>query len=759
MKAEASTIDPGDDAVNAPAESYGKLFLRFLRFGSLAWGGPVAQIDMIRQELVAEEKWVSPGHFKRLLAIYQVLPGPEAHELCVHFGMLSRGPLGGVLAGLAFMLPGFVLMFLLSWLYLSLNITATAFQAVFLGIQPAVIALIVRACHRIGGHSFTNGPLWAIGILAAVGELLGVSFYITLPLAGIAYVVAAKRRWAWTGLVALVFGVAVFQLSPVIAGRESIFQAAQAASTAETRQTGQATPGALLGSGLRAGLLTFGGAYTAIPFLKEDAVERGRWMSERDFLDGVALSGILPAADHILNVRRLLRRRTARRPGDDGRNFSPGVSLLDPVLPSPRSGHPKSDAAQFPRRRNGRGGRAHCHHRGHARSVRHSRLARRGDLCRGLTRRLSMEIKARDSRYYARRGSHRLAVAQLKNRHTDTPTIGLLLYGTDAQPRNAATEDKYRLLVEKMVERRWEVRTLSYHDSWRDALHREACLCDAVLAWINPTEPQLDRPALDAFLRELAGDGVLVSAHPDTILRIGTKDVLVTTQALGWSVQAVAHRSLADFRERFPSLVRRDGARVLKQYRGHSGQGVWKVSALSAHRFEVRPAARGEPPCEVTEDGLFAFFDAEIFARGSHLVNQRWVSTMDRGMVRAYLCGTKVAGFGYQEIVALYPAIDNDFTRQQPSRRYYYTENCFLFQRLRQRLEQEWVPALQELMAMRAEEFPLLWDADFFVGDPPDAEFSLCEINASCVSPFPESAITPLIAELERRLAYAQPEA
>lgn len=295
MSSPNAIAEPGDDVVNAPAEPYGKLFLRFLRFGALAWGGPVAQIDMIRQELVAEEKWVTGGHFKRLLAIYQVLPGPEAHELCVHFGMLARGRWGGVLAGLAFMLPGFVLMFLLSWLYLSIDLSATAFPAVFLGIQPAVIALIVRACHRIGGHSLTNAPLWAIGILSAVGELLGVSFYLTLPLAGVAYVVAAKRRWAWTATVALVFTAAVWQLSPVIAGREPIFPVTQAASTPETRETGQAKPGALFGSGLRAGLLTFGGAYTAIPFLKEDAVERGRWMSERDFLDGVALSGVLPA--------------------------------------------------------------------------------------------------------------------------------------------------------------------------------------------------------------------------------------------------------------------------------------------------------------------------------------------------------------------------------------------------------------------------------------------------------------------------------
>src|SRR5918997_2836446 len=99
-----------------PHESYGRLFLRFLRFGLLAWGGPVAQIAMIRKELVDEERWLPSARFNRLLAVYQVLPGPEAHELAVHLGMLRGGRLGGLLAGLGFMLPGFVLMFLLSWL-------------------------------------------------------------------------------------------------------------------------------------------------------------------------------------------------------------------------------------------------------------------------------------------------------------------------------------------------------------------------------------------------------------------------------------------------------------------------------------------------------------------------------------------------------------------------------------------------------------------------------------------------------------------
>jgi hypothetical protein len=332
-------------------------------------------------------------------------------------------------------------------------------------------------------------------------------------------------------------------------------------------------------------------------------------------------------------------------------------------------------------------------------------------------------------------------------------TIGILLYGADAQSRDAFREDKYRLLAEKMVERQWQVKTLTYHDSRREALHDEARACDAVLAWINPSEPQLDRPALDAFLRGLADDGVLVSAHPDTILRIGTKDVLVVTQPLSWSVDTSAYRSIGDFRAAFPAKVRREGARVLKRYRGHSGQGVWKVTCLSPETFEVQSASREEPPRELKEDAMLTFFESEVFARGGHLVDQRWVASMDRGMVRAYMCGSRVAGFGFQEIIALRPASpDDDFTRSQPSRRYYYTESCFLFQRLRERLEKEWIPALKTLMGMQPDEFPLLWDADFFFGDVPDAEFLLCEINASCVSPFPESAITPLIAELERRL-------
>src|SRR5215213_4845437 len=157
------------------------IFWRFLRFGFLAWGGPVAQIAMIKRELVEEERWIEPSRFNRLLAIYQVLPGPEAHELCVHFGMMKGRRLGGLLAGLGFMLPGLLLILAIAWFYQRLDLQQPQVAALFAGIQIGVIALIVRAVHRIADHTLTDAWLWAVAVATAAGTALDVSFWVTLP--------------------------------------------------------------------------------------------------------------------------------------------------------------------------------------------------------------------------------------------------------------------------------------------------------------------------------------------------------------------------------------------------------------------------------------------------------------------------------------------------------------------------------------------------------------------------------------------------
>jgi chromate transporter len=283
----------GADTAHVPHEPLGKLFLRFLKFGSLAWGGPVAQIAMIRHELVIEEKWVTPEHFNRVLALYQVLPGPEAHELCVYFGMLSRGRIGGTLAGLGFMLPGFVLMFLLSWLYVRYGLkTGGTFAVVFAAVQAAVAALIVRAVHRIGGHVLGDRWLWVIAIIATLAQLSGIHFAITLTAGGVAYVLAKQ---GWPKLAALLIAVGA---AGVIAWFiRNGFDIAALGNPAVKEGTGEAQRSLweLFISGLKAGMLTFGGAYTVIPFLQEDAVADGAWMTNEQFLDGLALSSLLPA--------------------------------------------------------------------------------------------------------------------------------------------------------------------------------------------------------------------------------------------------------------------------------------------------------------------------------------------------------------------------------------------------------------------------------------------------------------------------------
>jgi chromate transporter len=271
-------------------QTYGRLFLRFLRFGLLAWGGPVAQIAMLRKELVDEERWVTSEHFNRVFAVYQVLPGPEAHELCVYFGMRAGGRLGGVLAGLGFMLPGFILMFALSWAYVQYGMQAAVFAAVFYGTQPAIAAVVFRAVHRIGGSVLHDPWSWAAAGAAAIGEAAGLPFLLMLPTLGLAYVLARRRlRLVAILLLALTTGVSIALLAGATAPR--------LAGVAATTSRGGESPNLveLFASGLRTGLLTFGGAYTAIPFLRNDAVNRSGWMTDDQFLDGLALSGILPA--------------------------------------------------------------------------------------------------------------------------------------------------------------------------------------------------------------------------------------------------------------------------------------------------------------------------------------------------------------------------------------------------------------------------------------------------------------------------------
>ena len=261
------------------------LFLKFLRFGCLAFGGPVAQIAMIRQQLVEEERWIEKARFNRLLAVMQVLPGPEAHELCVHMGMVARGRIGGLLAGLGFMLPGFLLMLACGWAYASFIAGQTGLTGVLLGVQVAVLAVIARSVEKIGRHIIVDRLLAALAVIAAAATLAGVPFWAPLVAAAFAYGRAYEKPVA-SALLAIVIVLAAWLLVPH-GDAAPMFGTTSGALHA-------ATIGALFFAGLKGGLLTFGGAYTSIPYVRSDTVGQG-WLSDGAFLDGVAVANLLPA--------------------------------------------------------------------------------------------------------------------------------------------------------------------------------------------------------------------------------------------------------------------------------------------------------------------------------------------------------------------------------------------------------------------------------------------------------------------------------
>jgi chromate transporter len=251
------------------------IFARFLKFGLLAWGGPAAQIAMIKRECVDEEGWVSEETFRKTLAVYQVLPGPEAHELCAYFGRLRGGKLGGFAAGLGFMLPGFLLMLGLSILYVEANL-AGHLEELFYGLTAAVGALVARALVRLGPTFITDVPLAIIAVVAfALTVFASTNFVLILLGGGIAYELWTNGE-RWRGR------ASSFSLGPLAI--------ALALGTITLSLTAE-----IFWEGLKAGLLTFGGAYTVIPFLQESAVEGRGWLTDSQFVDGLAISGILPA--------------------------------------------------------------------------------------------------------------------------------------------------------------------------------------------------------------------------------------------------------------------------------------------------------------------------------------------------------------------------------------------------------------------------------------------------------------------------------
>jgi hypothetical protein len=294
-----------------------------------------------------------------------------------------------------------------------------------------------------------------------------------------------------------------------------------------------------------------------------------------------------------------------------------------------------------------------------------------------------------------------------------------------------------------------------YSEAAAEQVRAQLLDCDGVLVWVNPVTDGVDRTAIDALLRDVAAGGVWVSAHPDVILKMGVKAVLPRTKSLGWGSDTHCYDSVETFRNEFPVRLAADGVRVLKPNRGNGSRGVLKVvlappiAAPDADSFVTIVEARGD----VTETGVrLGDFQArydDYLSTGNLLVDQALQRRAAEGLVRCYMCQDAVVGFSEQ-----FPAHDavGEITSAafgMASDKIMHDEMEPRFQNLRRSMETDWTPGLQALLDIETVALPVLWDADFFYGPKsPNGEdrFVLCEINVSCVNPFPHTAAGKIAA-------------
>lgn len=328
--------------------------------------------------------------------------------------------------------------------------------------------------------------------------------------------------------------------------------------------------------------------------------------------------------------------------------------------------------------------------------------------------------------------------------HSEIKRVAVMWRANPSAP-DVPTHYQQRLLpvFEQLAVAGFSPEPAPYLDENVGKAREQLLCCDAVLVWINPIADGATRDRVDALLREVAQQGVWVSAHPDVIDKLGVKRVLFTARELSCGSATHLYEALEDFDARFaPS-----GARVLKPNRGNDGRGVLRV-APAAGAFDVQRAS-DDVSERLTGKELRALL-APAFAGGGVLVDQEFHAVTEAGMVRCYLSGSAVIGFGLHAPRS--PSLANAFGMN--SAKEMHDRNYAPLADLCEQMETEWVPALQRLLALDERDMPVLWDADFLHRRPSEgrSRFALCEINVSCVSPFPAAAPEAIAGALRKHI-------
>ena len=291
----------------------GEAFWVWLKIGFLSFGGPAGQIAMMHKEVVERRKWMGEARFLHALNYCMLLPGPEAQQLATYIGWLMHRTLGGVISGALFVLPGFLLMMLLSILYSSFHDLALV-SSLFFGLKAAVFAVVIEALLRISGRALKNSFMYLISSLAFLGI-----FFLRVP-------------FPLLILAAALVGLFVFRYRPALLPQATRADKQDEASTyiaqleargelSHTRPSARAFLWTLLlcllcwwlpivALGLLWGtdsiwytqgvffsqtaVVTFGGAYAVLAYIAQEAVQRYAWLRPGEMLDGLGLAETTP---------------------------------------------------------------------------------------------------------------------------------------------------------------------------------------------------------------------------------------------------------------------------------------------------------------------------------------------------------------------------------------------------------------------------------------------------------------------------------
>ncbi len=281
------------------------------KIGWLSFGGPAGQIALMHRELVEQRRWISDARFLHALSYCMLLPGPEAQQLAIYIGWLMHRTRGGVIAGTLFVLPGILVIGVLSWLYVTYQ-HLPAVTAVFFGLKAAILAVVVEAVIRVGRRALKNALMLAIATSAFLALYL---FKVPFPLVilGAALVGVVGLYWHPASFpkpaAALAQGdylidqrIASGELTPAT---RSLQRSIQVIVICGVLWASPVIAAFLLFGGTsvfvqqgtffgQAALVTFGGAYAVLAYVAQRAVETYAWLSPGEMLDGLALAETTP---------------------------------------------------------------------------------------------------------------------------------------------------------------------------------------------------------------------------------------------------------------------------------------------------------------------------------------------------------------------------------------------------------------------------------------------------------------------------------